>query len=102
LLDNNLELEISDGKVSHTTSTSVDVVGFCAVEDRGECHDCKVRSREFDMDWLKELVDNVAPFGFRIGAATADSITVAKRRINAGSGALLVCPDTWGVLPLQV
>jgi len=105
LLENNLQIEISAEGKSHTTSTSVDVIGFDGDAEEGECHDCKVRSRDFDKDWLRELLSTVAPFGFRIGIATVDSAAVARRElarlgVHTTASGTLVTPDSLRLLPL--
>jgi hypothetical protein len=106
LLDNNLEVEVCGGGKSHRTSTSIDVIGVDDEADLGECHDCKVRSRDFDGEWLKELTGSVAPFGFRIGMATVDSERVAQHElgkigIRPTGGATIVTPYRWADLPLH-
>lgn len=104
LVENNLEIRFEDGKRVHQTSTSIDVIGLDFAAELGECHDCKVSSKKFDCDWLRELTEKVAPFGFRIGIATADSEQVARRALrrngfHLGASAVLVASDTWP-LPL--
>lgn len=106
LIENNLKFKVEDGNGnSHITSTSIDVIGVCATEKQGECIDCKVASR-FKQSWIEELMDLVAPFGFRIGLATTDSTQVATRRlkecgIDLRGNAVLVTPEVWmSALPL--
>jgi hypothetical protein len=103
-LQNNIEFRIEKGEDSHTTTTSVDVLGIDMAAELGECHDCKVRAKKVDPKWLKELQDDLAPIGFRIGIATAGSARVARRdlaRIGKLSAATaLITYDNWD-LPLQ-
>jgi hypothetical protein len=105
-LTNNLRFRVEDDNgESHETSTSIDVIGVCAKTDAGECIDCKVRSRSFKSSWVDELIDDVGPFGFRIGLATADSTRTARGRlkhrgITLRKGLVLVTPDNWTTLPL--
>ncbi len=104
-LENNIEFKVQLGAASHTTSTSVDVVGVDTASKVGECHDCKVRAKKFDLKWLKELRDDIAPFGFRVGIATADSARLARRDLQKAGFSLdastvLVASDSWH-LPLR-
>lgn len=104
ILDNNVAIRFEDGARVHQTSTSIDVFGLDSGAGKGECHDCKVSSKKFDPNWIQELTENVAPFGFRIGVATADSEQVARRAlqrigIRLGAAATLVASDSWR-LPL--
>jgi len=103
-LENNIAFRIERDGETLTTSTSVDVLGIDMTAESGECHDCKVRARKVDADWLNELQDKLAPFGFRIGIATADSARVAKREMKLLGGlnasTSVIAFDHW-VLPLQ-
>jgi len=105
ILTNNMKFRVKEGDKTHETSTSIDVIGVCATSDAGECIDCKVRSRSFKSSWVDELLDEVSPFGLRIGLATADSAQVARSRlkdkkITLRKGSVLVTPDNWTALPL--
>lgn len=105
MLENNLRFKVEDGAGnSHETSTSIDVIGVCGADAAGECIDCKVSSRAFKRPWIEELADHVAPFGFRIGLATADSPQTARRRLKSagigiGGNTSLITPENWA-LPL--
>jgi hypothetical protein len=103
-LENNIEFRVEHGGDSHTTTTSVDVVGLDVAAEQGECHDCKVRAKKVDVNWLEELQNDVAPFGFRIGIATADSARLARRDLKRqgrlAAATSVIAYDNW-VLPLQ-
>jgi hypothetical protein len=103
LLTNNVVFRLSNGQ-EYVSSTSIDVIGFDG--ERGECVDCKARSRAFAKPWIDELVANVVPRGLRVGLATADSTRTAERELKRNSvstrNATIVTPDNfWQVLPLQ-
>lgn len=51
-LANNVTITVSNG-VNYTSSTTADVVGWDGA--RGECHDCKVRAKNVDVDFLREM-----------------------------------------------
>lgn len=103
LCRNNVVIRLENGKV-HTTSTSIDVLGWDGAV--GECHDCKADSRRFRQTWIDELERNVAPRGFAVGLVTADMNGTARRKVAAKklrwSRALLITGDTLATrLPLQ-
>jgi hypothetical protein len=108
LLDNNVKFAVLHNGDQYTSTTSIDVIGFSDDARIGECHDCKVRSKAFDKKWLLELIGSVAPLGFRIGLATADSEARALHALKdmgitlSPRYAVLITADRWpNLLPLQ-
>ena len=73
-LSDNVTLELENG-VKYKSSTSVDVVGWD--NSLGECHDCKVHAKRFDVDLLRELDRNLPRKHFKIGAVTTESRSAA-------------------------
>jgi hypothetical protein len=86
VLEDNAVITIRNG-FNYDSSTDIDVVGWHDQEQVGECHDCKVRSRWFDPDLLKELDLNLPQPEFRIGLVSTDSYmtVVAALRANGVS-----------------
>lgn len=79
LCENNVQIRIDNG-ASHTTSTSIDVLGFDGIV--GESHDCKADSGQFQPTWVAELQEEVASRGLGVGLATADFKGTAERKLS--------------------
>lgn len=82
-LEDNAFIKIRNG-IKYDSSTDIDVVGWHDQDGVGESHDCKVRSRRFDSDLLKELDADLPQPEFRIGLVSTDSYmtVVAALRAN--------------------
>lgn len=82
LCENNVKIELGPASSRHQTSRGLDVVGW---DGRvGEGHDCKTDavSWKSKQSWLDELSSDVAPRGLLVGLVTADSRSVAERKLR--------------------
>lgn len=105
MCENNIKFRVWGSKGDHTTSRSVDVVGWDGTT--GECHDCKVDARKFDAVLVAELERDVTPHGLVVGMVTADQRPTAERKLRAlnfrrATATALVTEETlFSVLPLR-
>jgi hypothetical protein len=83
LCDNNVKVRVAGSDPDHTTSTSIDVIGFDG--SIGEGHDCKADSKRFVKyrPWITELDEKVARPDLSIGLVTADSSNTARRKMGS-------------------
>jgi hypothetical protein len=91
---------------TYTTSRSVDVVGWDSGRRVGECHDCKVSSKEFKRGFIRELERDVVPRGFKVGLVTAHSrqttlFSFKKKEIELRVAQIVSLERLWDLAPLQ-
>jgi hypothetical protein len=107
VVENNAFFVIRNGGTFRSHPNSIDVLAFDAVEERGECHTCKVQARDFahEANFIERLVNEVAPRGIRIGLVCAQERKPAERKLREGGipigVARLVTPEDWLSIPLQ-
>jgi hypothetical protein len=62
---------------------SIDVAAWSVPRARGECHDCKVRASEINVEVLRELEKNLPDPEFRLGVVTTNSYLAALTKLKA-------------------
>lgn len=104
-LDDNVDVFVSNG-FSYESKTSVDVAGWDADVEVGECHTCKARAHGIDLDEVEHL-DSGLPQCFQIGVVTTDSeleMSRVLRKANFSPSARVTTvpiEDLWDIAPLQ-
>jgi hypothetical protein len=103
-LEDNATVTVENG-INYTTPTTIDVSGWDG--NRGECHDCKVRTKNVDLDLVRSLEDNLPQPEFRVGVVTVDSgAWMAKTLLGRGYApapitTLIPLEELWELAPLQ-
>lgn len=102
-LDDNVFVLLDE--TAYRSSRSVDVAGWDG--NVGECHDCKTRSRSFDLDFARNLEQNLPPEHFRIGLVSTDSEAVTAGQLAARGYSpashtrVIALEQLWDIVPLQ-
>lgn len=103
-LGDNVRVVLENG-IDFSSSTSVDVVGWD--ENYGECHDCRARSAKINIEFIRELEENLPDAHFKVGVVSVDSRSrmvgeLAAAGYKPGPQTSLIPVDQlWALAPLQ-
>lgn len=110
VIANNAFIKVADGKGWKYRShpNSVDVVGYDSVQERGECHTCKVRAKNFGSEkgFIEKMARELVPKRIVVGLVVAQDRERAERQLKRaglrlGGRLRLLGREDWDAAPLQ-